>query len=158
MFVIKAICEGGTMWAEFKQFVSRGNVVELAIAVIIGAAFSKIVDSLVEDIIMPLIGIVVGGINLEALQFKVGGAVVLYGNFIQTMLDFLLISFAIFIVIKLFNRHHAKKQEKQEEEAEAKDVELLTEIRDILKRSEQKNEKKIGNECDPIIRFNRKVK
>jgi large conductance mechanosensitive channel len=146
------------MWGEFKQFVARGNVVELAIAVIIGAAFGKIVDSLVEDVVMPLIGIIVGGINLEALQFKVGGAVVLYGNFIQTMVDFLLISFTIFFVIKLFNRHHANRQEKQNEDDGATDVELLTEIRDILKRNEEKRNKEIGRHGDPIVRFNRKVK
>ncbi|OZM56926.1 mechanosensitive ion channel protein MscL [Lottiidibacillus patelloidae] len=146
------------MWREFKQFVARGNVIELAIAVIIGAAFSKIVDSLVEDVIMPLVGIIVGGINLEALQFRVGGAVVLYGNFIQTMVDFLLISIAIFAVIKILNKYHAKKDdEKAEEEQEVSNIELLSEIRDILKRNEE-NDRRRGKREDPIIRFNRKVK
>ncbi|NMH72913.1 large conductance mechanosensitive channel protein MscL [Bacillus sp. RO2] len=86
------------MWSEFKEFISRGNVFELAIAVIIGASFNNIVNSLVEDMIMPIIGIIVGGVNLEALYFRVGGAFVFYGKFIQSMMDFLLMSVAIFTV------------------------------------------------------------
>jgi large conductance mechanosensitive channel len=129
------------MWSEFKEFIARGNVLELAIAVIIGAAFSKIVDSLVEDMIMPVIGIIVGGVNFETLHFKVGGAVVLYGKFIQTMVDFLLVSVAIFIVIKIFNAYHnGKNDEETDEENQITDIELLTEIRDLLKQQEQ-NEK-----------------
>jgi large conductance mechanosensitive channel len=143
------------MWGEFKEFVSRGNVVELAIAVIIGAAFGKIVDSFVEDMIMPLLGIILGGVNLEALQFKVGSAVVLYGNFIQTLLDFILISIAIFIVIKVLNRYYKRKKEMDEgseDVNEITDTELLTEIRDILKR----NEKADHNET--VVRFRKRVK
>jgi large conductance mechanosensitive channel len=149
------------MWGEFKAFVSRGNVIELAIAVIIGAAFSKIVDSLVEDIIMPLIGIIVGGVNLEALQFKVGGAIVLYGNFMQTMLDFLLIALAIFIVIKIFNNYHNKKNEAEPEAAEpVTNIELLTEIRDILKEKDQRiaSMKEKGKPEETIVRLKSKVK
>jgi large conductance mechanosensitive channel len=144
------------MWSEFKEFISRGNVFELAIAVIIGASFNNIVNSLVEDMIMPIIGIIVGGVNLEALYFRVGGAFVFYGKFIQSMMDFLLMSVAIFTVIKIFNRYGRRKEKKDYKVKAITNLELLTEIRDILKRQEQ-----IGKDAKPeetIIRLRRKVK
>ncbi|NLP52924.1 large conductance mechanosensitive channel protein MscL [Bacillus sp. RO1] len=144
------------MWSEFKEFISRGNVFELAIAVIIGASFNNIVNSLVEDMIMPIIGIIVGGVNLEALYFRVGGAFVFYGKFIQSMMDFLLVSVAIFTVIKIFNRYGRRKEKKEYKVKAITNLELLTEIRDILKRQEQ-----IGKDVKPeetIIRLRRKVK
>ncbi|WP_163538690.1 large-conductance mechanosensitive channel protein MscL [Gracilibacillus sp. YIM 98692] len=146
------------MWKEFKEFISRGNVIDLAVAVIIGAAFSKIVDSLVEDMIMPVIGIIIGVVNFESLHFRIGGAVVSYGNFVQSMVDFLLISFTIFMIIKVFNKHHLKKSEKKlEKELSATDVELLTEIRDILKRKElMENNKKKNKSNETVIKLKAK--
>ena len=91
------------MLKEFKDFVMRGNVLDLAVAVIIGGAFGKIVGSLVNDIIMPLIGVVMGGVNFADLSLPVGQAVVKYGAFIQTIVDFLIIAFVIFLIIKAAN-------------------------------------------------------
>lgn len=128
------------MIKEFKEFSLKGNVLDLAIGVIIGAAFGKIVTSLVNDMIMPLIGLLMGGIDFNHLQIKVGSAVVKYGTFIQTIVDFLIVAFSIFMFIKLISRLK-KKEEKQEEAAEptlSKEEELLTEIRDLLKTESAK--------------------
>ena len=92
------------MLKEFKDFVMRGNVLDLAVAVIIGGAFGKIVASLVNDVIMPLVGIVMGGVNFSQLQAQVGDAVVKYGNFIQTIVDFLIVAFVIFLIVKAANK------------------------------------------------------
>ncbi|MDO8755369.1 MAG: large conductance mechanosensitive channel protein MscL [Anaerolineales bacterium] len=92
------------MLKEFKEFVLRGNVLDLAIAVIIGGAFGKIVGSLVNDIIMPVIGIVIGGVNFSGLSLTVGTAVITWGIFVQTILDFLLIAFVIFLIVKTANK------------------------------------------------------
>ncbi|WP_044639901.1 large conductance mechanosensitive channel protein MscL [Risungbinella massiliensis] len=123
------------MWSEFKQFALKGNVVDLAVGVIIGAAFGKIVTSLVNDMIMPLLGLLVGGINFTDLHITVGSAVVKYGNFVQSVLDFVIVAFSIFVFIKLFSK--LKRREEQEEEQEAlkpsREEELLSEIRDLLK-------------------------
>ena len=118
---------------EFKKFISRGNVVDMAVGVIIGGAFSKIVTSLVQDILMPLIGVLLGGLDFTALSIKVGSASVAYGTFLQTIVDFLIISFSIFAVIKLFEKFK-KKEEVQEEVKKADEVLLLEEIRDLLKK------------------------
>jgi large conductance mechanosensitive channel len=91
------------MLKEFKDFVMRGNVLDLAVAVIIGGAFGKIVGSLVNDIIMPLIGLIMGGVSFTDLSFTVGSAVVKYGAFIQTVVDFLVIAFVIFLIVKAAN-------------------------------------------------------
>ncbi|WP_317889868.1 large conductance mechanosensitive channel protein MscL [Sutcliffiella deserti] len=149
------------MWSEFKEFISRGNVLELAVAVIIGAAFNNIVNSLVEDMIMPIIGIIVGGINLETLYFRVGGAFVYYGKFIQSLMDFLLVSIAIFTVIKIFNTYRRRKDENKVFKVKAiTNIELLTEIRDILKRQEETVESdKVKEKPDEtVIRFKKKIK
>lgn len=118
---------------EFKKFISRGNVVDMAVGVIIGGAFGKIVTSLVQDILMPLIGVLLGGLDFTALSIKVGSASVAYGTFLQTIVDFLIISFSIFAVIKLFEKFK-KKEEVQEEVKKADEVLLLEEIRDLLKK------------------------
>ncbi|MFJ5623459.1 large conductance mechanosensitive channel protein MscL [Peribacillus loiseleuriae] len=122
------------MIKEFKEFAMRGNVIDLAIGVILGAAFGKIVTSLVNDIIMPLIGLLLGGIDFSNLSFKV----VKYGMFIQTIVDFLIVAFSIFLFIKLFNKLHTRKK-KVEETAPSltKEEELLTEIRDLLKANQR---------------------
>ncbi|MBL6008820.1 large conductance mechanosensitive channel protein MscL [Bacillus halotolerans] len=124
------------MWKEFKTFAMRGNIVDLAIGVVIGGAFGKIVTSLVNDIIMPLVGLLLGGLDFSGLSFTFGDAVVKYGSFIQTIVNFLIISFSIFIVIRTLNQLKRKKEAEEEAEAEAADAqeELLKEIRDLLKQ------------------------
>lgn len=125
------------MWEDFKAFAFQGNVLDLAVAVVIGAAFGKIITSLVENIIMPLVGILLNGVNFEHLMFKVGKAEVLYGTFIQSIFDFIVISAAIFLFVRLLMKFK-RKQEEEEEEIEIDPQEqLLIEIRDLLK--EQKN-------------------
>lgn len=117
---------------EFKKFISRGNVVDMAIGVIIGGAFGKIVTSLVQDILMPLIGVALGGLNFSDLSVKVGSASVRYGSFIQSIVDFLIISLSIFIMIKILSKFK-KKEVKREEKQKSDDVVVLEEIRDLLK-------------------------
>lgn len=119
---------------EFKAFISRGNVVDMAVGVIVGSAFGKIVTSLVNDLLMPVIGIIIGGLDFSQLSFKVGEATIAYGNFIQSIIDFLIISFCIFLMVKLFAKF--KKEEKKEEVPKKSDeVLLLEEIRDLLKKN-----------------------
>jgi len=117
---------------EFKSFAMKGNVVDLAVGVIIGAAFGKIVASLVEDVIMPLVSTLIGGVNFSGLAFSVGSATLKYGKFLQTCLDFLIIAWAIFIAVKLINR--LRKEEPAAPAAPPKQEVLLEEIRDILKK------------------------
>lgn len=117
---------------EFKDFISRGNVVDLAVGVIIGGAFSKIITSLVNDIIMPLVGILIGGQNFSTLYFKVGSAFVTYGSFLQNVIDFLIVAFCIFTFVKILNKF--KKKEENKPEVNKTEV-LLTEIRDLLKKT-----------------------
>ncbi len=132
------------MLKEFKEFAMKGNVMDLAIAVIVGGAFGKIVTSLVDDVIMPLLGILLGGINFADLKFVITPAsgdmaevAFRYGAFIQSVIDFLIISFSIFLFVKLISSFK-KKKEKAEEgppapETPGKEELLLTEIRDLLK-------------------------
>lgn len=122
------------MWQDFKKFALKGNVMDLAIAVVIGAAFGKIVTSLVTDIITPLIGVMMGGVNFTGLMIKVGAAEVMYGKFLQTIFDFFIIALAIFMVIRLMMKFQRKKEEVVEEgpAIDAKEA-LLAEIRDLLK-------------------------
>ena len=98
------------MLKEFKEFVMRGNVLDLAVAVIIGGAFGKIISSLVNDILMPLIGIMMGGVNFAGLTLTVGSAEVTYGNFIQTIVDFLIVAFVIFLIVKSANASKKKEE------------------------------------------------
>lgn len=125
------------MIKEFKEFIARGNVIDLAVGVIMGSAFGKIVSSLVDDVIMPLIGIVLGGIDFTSLSIKVEDANITYGNFIQNSIDFLIIAFCIFIMIKFINKiTKAKNKEKTKDDKKEIDVntKLLEEIRDLLKQ------------------------
>jgi large conductance mechanosensitive channel len=122
--------------SEFKAFAMRGNVVDLAVAVVIGAAFGKIIASLVDGIIMPLIGILIGGIDVSGKTVTIGHSVVKWGLFLQTIIDFTLIALAIFIVVKLINSVQKKKAE--ELPPPTAEVKLLTEIRDLLKDKENK--------------------
>jgi large conductance mechanosensitive channel len=98
------------MLKEFKEFVMRGNVLDLAVAVIIGGAFGKIISSLVSDILMPLIGLVLGGVNFSELAFTVGDAVVAWGAFVQAIVDFLIIAFVIFLIVKSANATKKKEE------------------------------------------------
>ncbi|ASK61023.1 large-conductance mechanosensitive channel [Virgibacillus phasianinus] len=127
------------MWADFKAFALKGNVMDLAVAVVIGAAFGKIITSLVNNIIMPLIGILLNGVDFSGLSYKVGDAVVTYGVFIQSIIDFVIIAFSIFMVVRLLMKFQRKK-EPVEEAAPAIDAkeELLSEIRDLLKNQNSK--------------------
>jgi large conductance mechanosensitive channel len=133
------------MWKEFKAFALKGNVLDLAIAVVIGAAFGKIVTSLVSDIIMPIVGLLTGGIDLKdrALNVMVmhNELIIPYGLFVQAVVDFFIISFSIFMVIKLANKFQRKEAVKVEvvetPPAPAEDIVLLTEIRDLLKQQER---------------------
>ena len=122
------------MWQEFKEFAMKGNVLDLAIAVIIGGAFGKIVTSLVNDLIMPLVGLLMGGLDFSGLSLQVGDAAIKYGAFIQSEVDFLIIAFSIFLVIKAVNSRK-KEEEPAPEEAPVLSDEaiLLAEIRDLLK-------------------------
>jgi large conductance mechanosensitive channel len=108
------------MFKEFKEFVMRGNVLDLAVAVIIGAAFGKIITSLVNDILMPLIGLVMGGVNFSGLAFTVGDAQVMWGNFVQTIVDFLIVAFIIFLVVKAANALTKKEKDVPPEEPTTK--------------------------------------
>ena len=126
------------MIKEFKEFISKGNVMDMAVGIIIGGAFTTIVNKLVESILMPIIGIISGGKSVEDMSVMVGNAAIGYGAFIQAIIDFLLIALVLFFIVKDLNK--AKSiAEKEEEEAPAEpepvpaDIELLTEIRDLLK-------------------------
>lgn len=130
------------MIKEFREFITKGNVLDLAIAVVMGAAFGKIVSSLVENIITPLVGIILGGINVSSLTIKVGNAVLKYGIFVQAVIDFLIISFAIFMFMKIANSIIRKKQAKEEEVIEVvpSTEQYLKEIRDLLQKNSRQDE------------------
>ena len=135
--------------SEFKQFAMRGNVVDMAVGIIIGAAFGKIVSSLVSDVIMPPIGVLLGGVDFSNLAVTIKHAtvdspavVIGYGKFIQTILDFIIIAFSVFALIKVMNTIKAKAEKAEEAQAAApaeptKEEQLLTEIRDLLKDKKQ---------------------
>jgi large conductance mechanosensitive channel len=123
-----------SMMKEFREFAVKGNVVDLAVAVIIGGAFGKIVTSLVGDVVMPLVGVLLGGVNFTGLAVKVGSASLQYGKFLQSCVDFLIIAWVIFLAVKLINR--LKRAEPAAEAAPAappRQEVLLEEIRDLLK-------------------------
>ena len=138
----------GNFLHEFKQFAMRGNVIDMAVGIIIGGAFGKIVSSVVSDLIMPPIGLLIGGVNFTDLKITLKHAVmegdkvispavtINYGNFVQTTLDFIIIAFAIFLLIKGVNALSRKKEEqKAAPAAPPADIQLLTEIRDLLKNN-----------------------
>ena len=124
------------MLKEFKQFIARGNVIDLAVGVIIGAAFTAIVQSLVKNLINPLIGIFVGKIDLSNLVFKVGDATFKYGSFINSVINFLIISFVVFLIVKDVNK--ITKKEEEEKPDTPTETDYLKEIRDLLKEKETK--------------------
>ena len=125
---------------EFKTFIKRGNVLDLAVGVIIGGAFGTIVSSLVDDILMPIVGVIIGGHDFSNLSITVGSAVIKYGSFIQNVIDFLIVAFCVFIFVKLINKFFIKEkiEEKKEEPKKSDEVLLLEEIRDLLKKNNKK--------------------
>ena len=125
---------------EFKDFISRGNVMDMAVGIIIGSAFTAIVTSLVEDIIMPVIGVIIGGVDFTALSVTIEGATIRYGIFLQNIFNFLLIALCVFVMIRTINKMHEKieaglriKKEEAPAPEDPADVALLKEIRDLLK-------------------------
>ena len=122
------------MLKEFREFAVKGSVVDLAVGVIIGAAFGKIIASLVADIIMPVVGILIGGIQYEDLMFLVGDAEVTYGKFLQNVLDFIIVAFVIFWMVKVINHFRRKQEQEPKAAPPPRDVQLLEEIRDLLKQ------------------------
>lgn len=133
------------MLKEFREFISKGNVLDLAIGVVMGSAFSGIVTSLVNDIIMPLVGLLIGGIDFTTMKVTVGDASIMYGNFIQNIVNFVIIAASIFVFIKFINRLTTKirKEEEKAEETAKEDpqTKILEEIRDELKKSNKKSAK-----------------
>ncbi|MDD6190129.1 MAG: large-conductance mechanosensitive channel protein MscL [Firmicutes bacterium] len=130
---------------EFKEFISRGSVVDLAVGVIIGGAFTAIVNSLVNDIIMPVVGLIIGGIDFSELKYVITPATattpeaaICYGAFIQNVVNFLLVAFVIFLLVKGINKFHRKQEveEPVEEPEPEENVLLLREIRDLLKKKD----------------------
>ena len=126
------------MLKEFREFAMRGNVIDLSVAVVVGAAFTAIVTSLVDDIIMPLVGVLLGGVDFTGLAVSVGDASITYGNFIQAIINFLIIAFVLFLIVRSINRLE-ERLAREEEEAPpeppepSREEQLLAEIRDLLK-------------------------
>ena len=128
-----------SMFSEFREFIQRGNVVDMAVGVIIGAAFGKIVSSVVNDILMPPIGLASGGVDFKALKLVIGGTpdapvTINYGVFLQTAIDFLIIAFCVFLLVKAVNRLRGPQAEPAPPEP-TNEEKLLTEIRDLLRRT-----------------------
>ena len=124
------------MVQEFKEFAMKGSLIDMAVGIIIGAAVGKMVSTLVENILMPIIGVFMGGINFQDLSITVGDAAIGYGAFIQAMIDFLIIAFVIFMILKAIAKMKANYETEKaaEPEPDPADVVLLTEIRDLLKK------------------------
>ena len=120
--------------SEFKKFISKGNVMDLAVGVIIGGAFGKIVSSLVGDVVMPLVGVLLGGVDFARLSAQVGEATIAYGMFIQNIIDFIIIALCVFLFVKALNSFKKKKEEAPAAPpVPSKEEELLVEIRDLLR-------------------------
>ena len=119
---------------EFREFAVKGNVVDLAVGVIIGGAFGKIVSSLVADLIMPLVGILIGGVHYEDLVVQVGDAQVTYGKFIENVVDFVVVALVIFLMVKAINHFRCKAEDEPKAAPPPRQEQLLEEIRDLLKQ------------------------
>ena len=128
--------------SEFKTFIERGNVIDLAVGVVVGSAFSGIVNSIVNDILMPFIGIILGGLDFSNLSFKIGESVILFGSFINNVINFFIISICVFFLIKFINKITKKKTKEEVKEIKKSDeVLLLEEIRDELRKNNKKSSK-----------------
>lgn len=125
------------MLKEFKKFIARGNVLDLAVGVIVGGAFSSIVTSLVNNIFTPIIGLIVGGVDFSSLSITFRDTKIMYGAFIQSVIDFLIVAFCLFIVVKAVNRVTHKKEEKPAKPVKSEELKTLEEIRDLLKNDIQ---------------------
>lgn len=135
------------MIKEFKEFIKRGNVMDLAVGVIVGGAFSSIVTSLVNNILTPILGIFLGGIDFSGLSITIKDATINYGLFVQSVIDFLIIAFCIFLLIKLINKimnvgHHEEPKKEQVVVSKKEEIIILEEIRDLLSTNNKKNTKK----------------
>jgi len=126
---------------EFKEFISKGNVIDLAVGIIIGSAFTAIVNSLVKDLIMPAVGYLIGGLKFDQYKWvlapeteEAAEVAITYGNFVQQTVDFLIIAFVVFLMVKAINSFRRKEEQKVEEPKISDEVKLLTEIRDLLKK------------------------
>ena len=122
-----------SLLAEFRDFAVKGNVVDLAVGVVIGTAFGKIVSSVVSDIVMPAVGVLIGGFDFKSLSLQVGSAKILYGNFIQNVVDFVIIAAAIFVAVRLINALRKQRAEQPPAATPPRQEQLLEEIRDLLK-------------------------
>ena len=126
------------MIKEFKEFISKGNVMDMAVGIIIGGAFTAIVNSLVADVIGPIIGLILGGTDFSSLSFGIGEAQIMFGSFINAIITFLMTAVVLFLIMRSINKMKeikSKEDEEPEEEAEpSEDIKLLTEIRDLLKK------------------------
>ncbi len=120
------------MLKEFKEFITKGNVLDLAVAVVIGAAFTLVVNSLVKDVLMQIVAAIFGKPDFSSLTFKLGDGVVFYGNFLTALINFLIVAAAMFLIIKAITSLQKLRKPSELEEAEATEIELLTEIRDAL--------------------------
>ena len=133
------------MFNDFKEFIKRGNVVDLAIGVIIGTAFSRIVSSIVNDLFMPIVGVILGGLDFSDLNLVVGDSVIYYGNFLNSVIDFVVIAACVFFITVLMNKFLKKEKPlppKPADEPKApEDIELLKEIRDLLKKEKNVDKK-----------------
>ena len=125
--------KGNKTLKEFKDFISKGNIIDMAVGVIIGTAFSKIVTSLVNDLLMPILGIVIGGLDFTNLTLHVKDATITYGVFIQNVFDFLIVAVCIFTFVKIINKFN-KKADIKEKSKKDEQIILLEEIRDLLKK------------------------
>ena len=124
---------------EFKEFIAKGNVMTMAVGIIIGSAFTAITTSLVNDIFTPLLGVLIGGINFSGICVTIGDAQIMFGTFIQAVINFLLTAFVLFLMIKAFNKLQRKKEEAPKKAPEpSAEEKLLTEIRDLLKAQQEK--------------------
>ena len=124
---------------EFKEFIAKGNVMTMAVGIIIGSAFTAITTSLVNDIFTPLLGVLIGGINFSGICVTIGDAQIMFGTFIQAVINFLLTAFVLFLMIKSFNKLQRKKEEAPKKAPEpSAEEKLLTEIRDLLKAQQEK--------------------
>ncbi len=130
-----------SLLAEFKAFAMRGNVLDMAVGVIIGGAFGKIITSLVNDILMPFVGIIIGGHSFTSLSIKVKDSVIMYGSFIQNIIDFLIIAASVFVMVKLISNLSRKEKEEAAPAIKSDETVLLEEIRDLLKKDTKAKEK-----------------
>lgn len=123
------------LWADFKKFIMQGDLVAVAVAFILGLAFKSVIDSLVNDILMPIVGIAVGKASFSALTVTINDAVIRYGSFIQWVINFLIIGATLFVVVKVYE-HMKNLRSREEKEEDPSELDVLTEIRDLLRRQQ----------------------